>query len=79
MFVSGYAAVYEVPGLDRMCFGYGDTLAECKAMAQSWLQVPDNQIGCRIYGQLIWEELTADQASEVSAMLDADWVFRGSV
>lgn len=73
---AGYAAVRRGrAGETDTCFAYGDTLAECKAAAQRQLQVPDNQMGCLLYGSLVWDALTADQASECSSMLDADWVF----
>lgn len=73
---AGYAALY--PGEPRlpepMCFGWAETLEGCKAVAQRQLQVPDNQMGCRIYSDLVWQPLDADQASEVAEMLDAPWL-----
>lgn len=74
--VSGYAAVRRGrPGETDTCFAYGDTLAECKRAARRQLQIPHNQAGCILYGNLVWDELTAEQASEVSSMLDAEWMF----
>lgn len=74
--VAGYAAVRRGrPGEDDVCFAYGDTLAECKRAAQRQLQVPDNQMGCRLYSRLVWDPLTPEQASECSSMLDAEWIF----
>ena len=73
---AGYAAVRRGKlGESDTCFAYGDTLAACKRAAQRQLQVPDNQAGCYLYGMLEWEPLTADDASGVSSMLDAEWVF----
>ena len=74
--IAGYAAVrYGRAGEADFCFAYGDTLAECKRAAQHQLQLPDNLLGCRLYSNLIWDPLTAEQASECSSMLDAEWIF----
>lgn len=71
---AGYAAISTHSG-ETNCFAYGDTLSECKRAAQRQLQVPDNQMGCRLYSRLMWDPLTAEQASECSSMLDAEWIF----
>lgn len=73
---AGYAAVRRGnAGEDDVCFAYGDTLEQCKIAARRQLQVPDNQMGCRLYSHLTWDPLTAEQASECSSMLDAEWIF----
>ena len=71
---AGYAAVYRHNG-EVSCFAYGDTLAGCQIAAQRQLQVPLNQMGCRLYSRLEWDALTPEQASECSSMLDAEWIF----
>jgi hypothetical protein len=75
--IAGYAAVYQPRPADRapMCFAWGETLDVCKWRAQHQLQVPHNQAGCRLYGDLRWVPLTADEASEIAEMLDAEWIF----
>jgi hypothetical protein len=73
---SGFAAVrVGRPGEDDICFGYGDTIGACKAAARQQLQWPHDQAGVRIYDDLEYIPLDAEQASEVSAMLDAPWVW----
>ena len=73
---AGYAAIRRGrPGEGTNCFAYGATLEECKRAARRQLQVPHNQAGCILYGNLTWDPLTAEQASECSSMLDAEWIF----
>ena len=74
--IAGYAAIYRPSRLtdETMCFGWGESLTDCKAVAQRQLQVPHNQVGCRVYSHLSWVALDADQASEVAEMLDAPWL-----
>lgn len=74
---AGYAAVRRArsPQEAEICFAYGDTIEQCKAAARRQLQVPHNTMGCRLYSYLVYDPLTAEQASECSSMLDADWIF----
>lgn len=74
--IAGYAAVRRGrDGESDTCFAYGNTLAECQTAARHQLQVNHNAMGRRLYGNLSWDPLTADQASECSSMLDAEWIF----
>ena len=73
--MTAYAAIYHSDnGTDVMCFAYGDTLPACQQAARVQLQVPHNTMGNRLYRKITWTPLTDDMASEVSAMLSADWI-----